>query len=165
MCNSAVQKKVRICSIAVLTAAPFTGGIWKVHVELPDQYPYKSPSIGFMNRIFHPNIDELRGPQCLVYTETQKHTTDAADMINIFEVFLPQLLRYPNPCDPLNGEAAALLMREPKTYEMKVRDYVTRYATKEIAEGVPEDTDNDEMSSVGTLSSDEPVEPAGALEV
>ena len=43
------------------------------------------------------------------------------DMINIFEVFLPQLLRYPNPTDPLNGEAAALLMREPKGYEIKVK--------------------------------------------
>ena len=43
------------------------------------------------------------------------------DMINIFEVFLPQLLRYPNPTDPLNGEAAALLMREPKSYDVKVR--------------------------------------------
>ena len=43
------------------------------------------------------------------------------DMINIFEVFLPQLLRYPNPTDPLNGEAAALLMREPKSYEAKVK--------------------------------------------
>jgi ubiquitin-conjugating enzyme E2 H len=43
------------------------------------------------------------------------------DMMNIFEVFLPQLLRYPNPTDPLNGEAAALLMREPTKYEIKVK--------------------------------------------
>jgi len=43
------------------------------------------------------------------------------DMINVFEVFLPQLLRYPNPTDPLNGEAAALLMREPKIYEARVK--------------------------------------------
>jgi ubiquitin-conjugating enzyme E2 H len=43
------------------------------------------------------------------------------DMINIFEVFLPQLLRYPNPSDPLNGEAAAMIMREPKTYETKAK--------------------------------------------
>jgi ubiquitin-conjugating enzyme E2 H len=43
------------------------------------------------------------------------------DLINIFEVFLPQLLRYPNAADPLNGEAAALIMREPKSYESKVK--------------------------------------------
>lgn len=42
-------------------------------------------------------------------------------MKNIFESFLPQLLRYPNPNDPLNGEAAALLMRHPKEYETKVK--------------------------------------------
>ena len=47
------------------------------------------------------------------------------DMVNIFEVFLPQLLRYPNPTDPLNGEAAALMMREPKSYDAKVKGSVS----------------------------------------
>ncbi|KAK4981910.1 ubiquitin-conjugating enzyme E2 H, partial [Elasticomyces elasticus] len=98
---------------------PFAGGIWKIHVELPDQYPYKSPSIGFTNKIFHPNIDELSGSVCLdVINQTW---SPMYDMINIFEVFLPQLLRYPNPTDPLNGEAAALLMRDSKGYEARVK--------------------------------------------
>ncbi|KAF8592333.1 hypothetical protein K439DRAFT_1625731 [Ramaria rubella] len=133
---------------------PFAGGVWRIHVELPDQYPYKSPSIGFMNKIFHPNIDELSGSVCLdVINQTW---SPMFDMINIFEVFLPQLLRYPNPNDPLNGEAAALLMRHPKEYEQKVKDYVQRFATKEAADatgGAEDDDDKDEeLSDIGSFS-------------
>ncbi|KAF9932415.1 hypothetical protein FBU30_008267 [Linnemannia zychae] len=133
---------------------PFAGGIWKVHVELPDQYPYKSPSIGFMNKIFHPNIDELSGSVCLdVINQTW---SPMFDMINIFEVFLPQLLRYPNPTDPLNGEAAAMLMREASVYELKVKEYVSRYATKEAAEdATDESSSDDDMSSVESFSDDD----------
>lgn len=142
---------------------PFQGGLWKIHVELPDQYPYKSPSIGFVNRIFHPNIDELSGSVCLdVINQTW---SPMYDMINIFEVFLPQLLRYPNPTDPLNGEAAALLMREPKSYEAKVKEYVLKYASKDAADEADEDSDvDDEMSSVGSYESGEDEEPAGNME-
>ncbi|OMP88617.1 Ubiquitin-conjugating enzyme E2 8 [Diplodia seriata] len=143
--------------------APFAGGLWKIHVELPDQYPYKSPSIGFVNRIFHPNIDELSGSVCLdVINQTW---SPMYDMINIFEVFLPQLLRYPNPTDPLNGEAAALLMREPKSYDAKVREYVNKFASKEAADEGDEDSDEEEeMSSVGSYESGDDEEPAGNME-
>jgi ubiquitin-conjugating enzyme E2 H len=108
---------------------PYEGGAWKVHVELPEGYPYKSPSIGFINRLYHPNVDEMSGSVCLdVINQTW---SPMYDLTNIFEVFLPQLLTYPNPTDPLNGEAAALQMREPERYTAKVREYVQKYARPE----------------------------------
>ncbi|KAL9049707.1 MAG: hypothetical protein Q9162_007079 [Coniocarpon cinnabarinum] len=88
------------------------------------------------------------------------------DMINIFEVFLPQLLRYPNPTDPLNGEAAALMMRDKDGYEAKVKEYVSRFASKDAADEAGEDSESeDEMSSVGSYrSGDDDEEPAGNMD-
>lgn len=48
-------------------------------------------------------------------------TSYCTELLNVFETFLPQLLMYPNPADPLNGEAAALLMNTPEEYKARVR--------------------------------------------
>jgi ubiquitin-conjugating enzyme E2 H len=110
--------------------SPYEDGVWMVNVHLPEQYPYKSPSIGFTNTIYHPNIDENSGSVCLdVINQTW---SPMYDLKNIFDVFLPQLLSYPNPSDPLNSKAAKLLLNDTTKYEQAVRDYVKKYASKGI---------------------------------
>jgi len=120
----------------------YEGGSWKIRVELPPNYPYKSPSVGFVTKIFHPNVDEASGSICLdVINQTW---SPMFDLLNVFEVFLPQLLMYPNAADPLNGEAAALYLKDQDRFKERVRDHIRLHATPK-----PDENDDDGNNSDG----------------
>ena len=120
----------------------YENGVWKVRVNLSDDYPFKSPSVGFLNKIYHPNIDEDTGVVCL--DVINQNWSALYDLSNIFETFLPQLLTYPNSKDPLNPIAADLQLCKPEAYKKKVIDYVRRFATERV---VTEDFEDEESCS------------------
>ena len=74
----------------------------------------------------------VRRGSCLPATRPHKKLFSACtfpDLKNIFDTFLPQLLLYPNPTGPLNGEAAALMMREPEKYAARIKGTPAHHST------------------------------------
>jgi len=75
------------------------------------------------------------------------------DLLNIFKAFLPQLLLYPNAADPLNVEAAALMLKDKKAYDKRVRNMVQKYAMEDVN---MEDASSDEKEdSFSAMEDDE----------
>ena len=74
------------------------------------------------------------------------------DLINIFDTFIPQLLLYPNPTDPLNTEAAKLYLKDYDKYKDKVLEYVNKYAKENISLKKKNIKEEEVMSETSELS-------------
>ena len=37
---------------------PYSGGVFKLEILLPERYPFEPPKLRFVTQIYHPNVDE-----------------------------------------------------------------------------------------------------------
>ncbi|KAH7817200.1 putative ubiquitin-conjugating enzyme [Monocercomonoides exilis] len=100
------------------------GGMWQggsflFHLTFPANYPNSPPKTKCMTKIYHPNID-YDGNVCLNVLRDAEWTS----AMNIEQVVcgLSFLFYEPNPADPLNKEAAALMGRDIELFKRKIKD-------------------------------------------
>lgn len=101
--------------------SPYAGCVWSVRFTIPEGFPFTSPSVGFVQKIYHPNIDEESGSICL--DALNKAWSPTFTIKHIVETVLPYLLNYPNPDDPLNREAAYLMKTNLPAFNTKAKQH------------------------------------------
>ena len=102
----------------------YEGGIFKLDIKFPDNYPFAHPKIFFITKIFHPNID-YRGDICL---DTIKERW--TPIMNISKALLSicSLLDDPNPDDPLEPSIARIYKTDREKYNELAKEWTLRYA-------------------------------------
>jgi len=95
----------------------YTGACFKFQVNIPTTYPYDPPKVECQTLVYHPNID-WEGHVCLNILRA-----DWMPVLNLGSVLfgLVTLFLEPNPDDPLNKEAAQLMIDRPSEFESNVK--------------------------------------------
>ena len=106
------------------TETCYEGGLFKLELFLPLEYPMCAPKIRFLTKIFHPNIDTL-GRICL---DILKDKWSPALQIRTVLLSIQALLSTPNPDDPLNNVAADMWKSDLKSAIKIAKDWTRAHA-------------------------------------
>lgn len=107
---------------------PYEKGIFTLEILIPEKYPFSPPSIKFLTRVYHPNIDES-GRICLDLIKMPpsgnwKPTIGLEGLL----IAIRSLLESPNPDDPLMADIAEEYKNYKEEFLRKARHITNQYA-------------------------------------
>lgn len=113
--------------------SPYAAGVFKLHITLPDRYPFEPPNIQFVTPIYHPNIDS-DGRICLDSLKMPpKGSWSPALNICTLLTTVQLLMSEPNPDDPLMLDIANEFKYNRRQYEQSAREWTDRHAMMDTA--------------------------------
>ncbi|PWY93724.1 hypothetical protein BO94DRAFT_554451 [Aspergillus sclerotioniger CBS 115572] len=110
------------CGIPGKAQTLWEGGLFKLDVTFPDEYPTKPPKCKFVPPLFHPNVYPS-GTVCLSILNEEEAWKPAITIKQIL-LGIQDLLDDPNPESPAQAEAYNLFKKDRPAYEKRVRQVV-----------------------------------------
>ena len=97
---------------------PYSEGLWKLHLKIPEDYPRSPPKAAFRTRIWHPNVEEKTGHVCV---DTLKKDWEPKLTLRDVLITISCLLIHPNPDSALNATAGHLLQDDYDQFARQAR--------------------------------------------